>query len=77
MPRLRSLVERVEIDQAGRAHNCQGNARHRIQKGDRRLKVRTGRTWEHYCLDCARRIVEKDVSELQALAAGIGDADSG
>jgi len=69
MPRLRSLLDRVEIDKAKRAHNCQGNSRHRLVKDERRLKVRTGRNWEHYCLQCARAIVNKDIETLQNLAA--------
>ena len=68
MPRVRSLRIRTEVDVAQRAHNCQGNARHRIERGDKRLKVRTGRSWDHYCLECARTIVSRDISELEALA---------
>lgn len=67
MPRVRSLLEHVEIDQAGKAHNCQANARHRIERGDKRLKVRNGRSWDHYCLACARTIVQRDIAALSAL----------
>jgi len=68
VPRTKSLVERIEVDQAGKAHNCQANARHRIEKGDKRLKVRNGRSWDHYCLDCARTIIQRDIVALQAFA---------
>ena len=68
MPRVRSLRIRAEVDVAQRAHNCQGNARHRIERGNKRLKVRTGRSWDHYCLECARTIINRDISELEALA---------
>lgn len=67
MPRIRSLVERTLVDEAGRAHNCQANARHRIQRGDKRLKVRNGRSWDHYCLDCAQTIVDRDIGKLNEL----------
>lgn len=67
MPRIRSLVERTLIDEAGRAHNCQANARHRIQKGDKRLKVRNGRSWDHYCLNCAGTIIERDIAKLREI----------
>jgi hypothetical protein len=64
---IKSLVIRVEIDQALKAHNCQANARHRVQRGDRRLKVRNGRSWDHYCTACAAVILERDIAELQTL----------
>ncbi len=68
MPRIRSLVTRAEIDVAQRAHNCQGNTRHRIERGDRRLKVRNGRSWDHYCLECAKVIARRDIAALQELS---------
>lgn len=71
MPRVKSLLDRVEIDQAGKAHNCQANARHRIEKGEKRLKVRNGRSWDHYCLECAKTIVARDIAALQAVTGNI------
>lgn len=73
MPRIKSLVERIEVDQAGKAHNCQANARHRIEKGDKRLKVRNGRSWDHYCLECARTIIQRDIAALQAFVSQVED----
>ena len=67
MPRIRSIVIRVEIDQAKKAHNCQANAGHRIQGGDTRLNVRNGRSWDRYCISCARTIIERDTVKLQEL----------
>ena len=67
MPRIKSIVIRVEIDQAKKAHNCQANARHRIQGGDARLNVRNGRSWDRYCVSCAKTIIERDIIELQEL----------
>jgi hypothetical protein len=57
----------MEVDEAKRAHNCQNNARHRLQRGDKRLKVRKGRTVEHYCVDCARRFIARAVEALREL----------
>ena len=68
MGNIRSLRIPTRVDVAHRAHNCQGNARHRIEGGDKRLKVRNGRGWDHYCLDCARKIVHRDIDALEALA---------
>lgn len=67
MPRIRSLRIRAEVDVAQRAHNCQGNTRHRIERGDKRLKVRNGRSWDHYCLECAMNIVRRDIAAFEAL----------
>ncbi len=53
---------------AQRAHNCQSNTRHRIERGDRRLKVRNGRSWDHYCLECAKVIARRGIAKLEALA---------
>ncbi len=73
MPRIRSLLMRVEIDEAYKSHNCQANARHRIQKGHKRLKVRNGRSWDHYCVPCAVVIVDRGNAELQALQRRFSD----
>jgi hypothetical protein len=67
MPRIKSIIIRVEIDQAKKAHNCQANAGHRIQGGDTRLNLRNGRSWDRYCVSCARTIIQRDITELQAL----------
>lgn len=67
MPRIKSLIIRAEIDGAQRAHNCQGNASHRINRGDKRLKVRNGRSWDHYCVSCAIIILGRDIEALRVL----------
>ena len=68
MPRPKSIIQRVQVDEAQRAHNCQHNAAHRIERGDKRLKVWKDRSSEHYCVDCALKIIEKDIEQLQDLA---------
>lgn len=67
----KSLLIRVEIDTALRAHNCQANRHHRLQRGHTRLKVRNGRSWDHYCVACALSIVQRDLSKLRLLLAEI------
>jgi hypothetical protein len=67
MPRNKSLIIRVEIDAVQKAHNCQANAAHHLVRGDKRLKVRNGRSWDHYCVSCATAILERDIAELQTL----------
>jgi hypothetical protein len=67
MPRIKSILIRREIDQAKKAHNCQANARHRIECHDTRLNVRHGRSWDRYCVSCAKTIIDRDIAELQEL----------
>ena len=68
MPRIKSLLIQSKVDVAMRAHNCQGNGQHRIERGDKRLKVRNGRSWNHYCLQCAKKITCRDIAKIEALA---------
>ena len=67
MPRPKSILQRVEIDTAQRAHDCQHNSQHRIQRGDKRLKVTKDRTPEHYCCECAKAIIDRDIEQLKSL----------
>lgn len=67
MSNVRSLVIRAEIDQAKRSHSCQASKRHLISKGDLRLKVRTGRSWDHYCCICAQKMIALDIEKLTIL----------
>lgn len=72
----KSLVTRVEVDRALKAHDCQANRKHRLQKGDKRLKVRNGRSWDHYCAPCAANIIQRDIGLLQGLACNIAHDSS-
>lgn len=64
---IRSIIETVRVDRAGKAHNCQANSKHRINKGDVRLKVRNGLGWDHYCRACAQQIIAKGIGRLKEL----------
>ena len=69
MGRNRSLCIPAKVDVAQRAHNCKGNRRHRIQGGEKRLNVHIGGNWYHrYCLDCARKMIRRDMDALEKLA---------
>jgi hypothetical protein len=73
---IKSLVTHVEIDTAGKAHNCQANSRHRIEKGDLRLKVKNVRSWDHYCLACARNIIGRDIQKLIELQESLSSVSA-
>lgn len=68
MPRPKSILIRVEVDEAKRAHNCQHNSTHRLQSGDKRLKVWSDRSPDNYCVSCALKIISRDIAKLQELA---------
>lgn len=68
MGRTKSLIEQALVDTALKSHNCQANSNHRIAKGDIRLKVRNGRGWDHYCKECADKIISSDITKLSELA---------
>lgn len=51
-----------------KSHNCQASTNHRLKPGDRRLKVYVDRSHDHYCVECAMKIIEADIAKLQELA---------
>lgn len=67
MPRPKSILKSIQIDTAGCAHNCQHNRKHRIIKGEKRLKVTKDRTHEHFCVKCAKEIIARDIQKLKEL----------
>jgi hypothetical protein len=73
----KSLVIRILVDTARSSHNCQASKNHRINKGDVRLKVRNGRSWDHYCRDCAEAMIADGIHHLEGLKGlplpGAGD----
>ena len=73
MPRIRTLLTTVEINVAKRAHNCQANAVHRLQKGDRRFAVKKERGWDYYCMDCGLKILERDAQRIKDTLALVAD----
>ena len=65
------VVGNLSIDHAKRAHNCQHSSKHRIVRGEARLKVKVGRSVEHYCLACAMGFVDRDIRKLQELQSEV------
>lgn len=67
MARPRSLIVSMEITVAGNSHNCRNNDGHRIQKGAKRLTIKSDGDRHHYCLACAKGFLIKDAERLRAL----------
>lgn len=64
---MKSILHRLLVDQAGKAHNCKHNKRHRLERGERRLKFKVQRTYEHFCVQCALRMIDKARARLDEL----------
>jgi hypothetical protein len=68
MARPKSILQRVDVDEVQRAHDCQHNNAHRLERGDKRLKVWKQRSYEHFCAACALDIIARDMARLQEIA---------
>jgi hypothetical protein len=75
MARIKTLLTTVAIDLAKKSHNCQANAAHRVQMGDRRLGVKKERSWDYYCIDCGTKILERDAEKIKATLTLIARGD--
>lgn len=67
MARPRSLTLPLTVDVASKLHVCQNNSKHVVVKGDLRLKVSVGRSYEHYCVECARKFIKQAIERLEEL----------
>lgn len=77
MPRTKSLIASAKVETAKRAHNCRGNrSSHRINRGDKRLNVKEGRSSLLYCLACAKSIVQRDIDRLRELQKELMDSNT-
>jgi hypothetical protein len=57
----------MEWTQAARAHDCRYNKNHRLEKGYRRLTIKSDGDEHHYCLACAKTFLAADIKRLQTL----------
>ena len=67
----KSLLVSMEITTAGRAHNCRYNKRHRIEKGVKRLTIKSDGDDHHCCLVCAKLFVASSTDRLAAVRAEV------
>jgi hypothetical protein len=69
MAKPKSFLVHLEIDEAERAHDCQHNSAHRLQKGDVRLRVKKkkGPGYENFCQVCAIDAIDRDSQRLREL----------
>lgn len=67
----KSLIISMAITSAGRAHNCRYNKKHRLEKGSKRLTIKSNGDEHHYCIACARIFLLKDIDRLNLLLADV------
>ncbi|MDF2647440.1 MAG: hypothetical protein K0Q73_3245 [Paenibacillus sp.] len=67
MPRPKTLIKSITVDDAQRAHSCQHIPSHRVLQGEKRLKLKVNRSFEHFCTVCALQIIEADIQKLQRI----------
>ena len=67
MARPKSLIVSMQWTNAGRAHDCRHNKKHRLEKGQRRLTIKLDGEEQHYCVACAKVFLAADIQRLQAL----------
>lgn len=67
----KSLIVSMAITSAGRAHYCRYNKKHRLEKGSKRLTIKSNGDEHHYCIACARVFLVKDIDRLKILLADV------
>jgi hypothetical protein len=67
VPRPRSLIVSMEWTHAGRAHDCRYNKNHRLEKGQRRLTIKSDGDEHHYCVACAKTFLVADIKRMHAM----------
>ena len=67
MGKTKSFIKKISIDTAQRSHFCRHNKKHTINAGDKRLKYKEGRAFQHFCIDCAKESLRKDIALLNAI----------
>lgn len=67
MAKVKSILLRLNVDKAQRAHCCQHNKNHRLEAGDVRLKITNDRSHEHFCADCALEMIDAAILRLTQL----------
>jgi hypothetical protein len=65
--KTKSFVKNISIDTAKKSHFCKHNKKHKINKGDKRLKLKESRASQYFCIECAKESLNKDINELNTL----------
>jgi hypothetical protein len=66
MGKTKSFLKNISIDTAKSSHSCKHNKKHKINKGDKRLKLKKNRAFQHFFFFFSKESLKKDISELNA-----------
>jgi hypothetical protein len=67
MGKLKSFVKNIAITHAERKHSCKHNKNHIITAGDIRLSLKVNRSYENFCVECAKTSLRADIAKLQTI----------
>jgi hypothetical protein len=67
MGKIKSFVKSIEITQAKRKHFCKHNKKHIVQAGDKQLTLKVSRSYENFCMECAKVSLKTDIAKLQSI----------
>ena len=67
MGKLKSFVKNIEITHAERKHSCKHNKNHIITAGDTRLSLKVNRSYENFCIECAKASLKADITKLKTI----------
>ena len=68
MAKPKSLLKTVSVDIAKRQHKCQHSSKHVISKGEKRLKIKNGRSDEYFCVECANSFLDQSTAALNKIS---------
>jgi len=77
MGRIKSYVKNISIDIAIRSHSCKHDKKHLIKAGDKRLKLIVNRSEQHFCVECAKKSLEKDIEKINKLLDELKETEQG
>jgi hypothetical protein len=67
MAKPKSFLKNIVVDKAMRSHCCKHNSNHKIQSGEKRLRLKTNRSHEHFCVKCAVESINADMKKLEEI----------
>ena len=68
----RSVIQSLVVDVAEKKHYCSHNKRHTINKGDKRLKIKVGRSYQTYCAPCGVKFIRNGIDSLRGTLGELG-----
>jgi len=67
MAKPKTFVKSISVDIAIRSHKCKHNKKHIINKDEKRLTLKEGRSKERFCAICATESLKNDIIKMQSI----------